>query len=371
MSALGEEIVEGVLLAPPDPARRLVTALRAIPLRRAALTLARWIVIYLAALVVFGAFAAARGADPLAMYASMWGGTLASAYGFGQVLERAGPFLLTAMAVALPARAGLVNIGGEGQIMIGAAAAGGVALGLGDHVTGSAALLLMGAAGALAGAAWAAIAAVLRVVGNVNEAISTLLLNYVGADVLSYLVYGPWRDAAGNGQPASRPLPAADSLPALPGLDAHIGFLLAVVITAAVAILLVRTRWGFSLRVVGGNREAARRSGLNVPLLVLGAMLAGGALAGLGGMIHFSGLEGQLRPGVAAGFGYTGFLASWLARHRPGPVVLASGLLAVIVVAGDSLQITSHLPGAAVNVLMALVLLAALADQRRRAPEKS
>jgi ABC-type uncharacterized transport system permease subunit len=323
-----------------------------------------WGGMYLAALVVFGAFTALRGADPFSMYHAMWEATVVNAYGRGQVLDKAAPFVLTGLAVAVPARAGLVNIGGEGQIVIGVTAAGGVALALGTHVTGTPALLLMGFAAALAGAAWAAIATVLRLVGNVNEAIATLLLNYVGADVLSYLVYGPWRDAAGNGQPAARPLPPGDALPQL-GSYAHIGIVVALVAAAGVAFALKRTSWGFMLRCVGGNQVAARRAGLKVAWLMLSAMLVGGALAGLAGMIQFTGLEGQLRPGIAATFGYTGFLASWLARHQPGKVVLAAGLLAAIAVAGDSLQITSHLPGSTVNILMALILLAMLATRVR------
>jgi simple sugar transport system permease protein len=282
------------------------------------------------------------------------------------VLDKAAPFILAGLAVAVPAKAGLVNIGGEGQIVIGATAAGGVALALGDRATGISSLLLMALAAAGAGAAWAGLAAVLKLAGNVNEAISTLLLNYVGADLLSYFVYGPWRDAAGNGQPAARPLPGPDRLPHL-GSYSHIGILIAVIAAVVVAFALTRTSWGFALRCVGGNPVAARRAGLSVGLLLLTAMLVGGALAGLAGMVQFTGLEGQLRPGIAATFGYTGFLASWLARHQPTKVVLAAGLLAAIAVAGNSLQITSHLPGSTVNILMALVLLAMLAVRTRPA----
>ena len=327
----------------------------------------RWVIVAMSALVIFGAFVSTRNVDPIAMYQGMWDGIFTGGYGVAQVLDKAAPFLLAAMAVALPARAGIINIGGEGQLVVGAAAAGGVGLFLGTHLSGLPAVILMAVAGAGAGALWAGIAALLKVYGNVNEAISTLLLNYVGADVLSSLVYGPWKDVAGNGQPASKPLIAADALPLLPGMQAHDGIIVALLVVGATASVLAWTRWGFSLRAVGGNTEAARRAGLPVALLIISALLAGGALAGLGGMLQFTGLEGQLRPGLGATFGYTGFLASWLARHQPGRLVLASLLLSGIVVAGNSLQITSHLPGAAVNVLMALVLLAVLAQKARQA----
>jgi simple sugar transport system permease protein len=337
------------------------------PSKRLLVEVGRWAVVFVSSLVIFGAFVALRHVNPLSMYRAMWDSTITNRYGVGQVLVKAAPFILAALAVAVPARAGIINIGGEGQLVIGATAAGGVGLALGTHVTGVPAMVVMAVGGAAAGAVWAGLAAVLKLAGNVSEAISTLLLNYVGADVLSYLVYGPWKDKAGNGQPAAKPLPHADFLPKVHILKAHAGILIAVAAVIVVGWALTRTRWGFALRVVGGNGEAARRAGLAVAGLTLSAMLVGGALAGLGGMVQYAGIEGQLRPGLAVGYGYTGFLASWLGRHHAGKVALAALLLATIAVAGDSLELTSHLPGGAVNVLMALVLLAVLAKPQAAA----
>jgi general nucleoside transport system permease protein len=132
-------------------------------------------------------------------------------------------------------------------------------------------------------------------------------------------------------------------------------------------VLFSFTSWGFRLRVVGGNAEAARRSGLNVGALLISAMAVGGALAGLGGLTQLAGAEFKLRSGFVAGYGYIGFLASWLGRHRPGPVVLSSFLLSAIVIGGDSLQIDSGLPAASVNILMALILLMVFGFGRRKA----
>ena len=130
--------------------------------------------------------------------------------------------------------------------------------------------------------------------------------------------------------------------------------------------LLRSTRWGFELQVVGGNREAARRAGLSVGLLLLSAMLVGGALAGLGGFTQLAGAEFKLRPGFIATYGYIGFLASWLARHHPIRVAFAATFLAAIAVSGDSLQLDSGLPAASVNILMALVLLGVFGWGSRR-----
>lgn len=351
---------------PKEPrARRLSPAV----LLRVARGTVFWIAMYTAALAIFGLFAATRDVDPIAMYQAMWDATVTNSYGLGQVLSRAAPFILAALAVAVPARAGLINIGGEGQIVLGATAAGGVALALGGNGGTVPALVLMGLAGMAAGGAWAGLAAVLKVKGRVDEAISTLLLNFVAFQVLNYLIFGPWKDSAGNGQPASELLAADHKLPVIESLHTHVGIVIALVVTLGVGLLLWRTQWGFALRCVGGNQEAARRAGLPVGRLLITAMLVGGALAGLAGMIHYAGLEGQLRPGLAATFGYTAFLASWLARHQPGRVVVAAVALAAIAVAGDTLQISSNLPGAAVNVLMAVVLLVVLSH--RRTPAKA
>jgi len=147
----------------------------------------------------------------------------------------------------------------------------------------------------------------------------------------------------------------------------HAGIVVALVATAVIFALLRWTSWGFRLRVVGGNPEAARRAGLPVSGLLLSAMLVGGALAGLGGMVHFAGAEFKLRPGMTLNFGYIAFLAAWLARHEPLKVAGAALLLAAIAIGGDSLQVDSGLPAAAVNVLMGLVLVAVMGRGRFRA----
>ena len=206
----------------------------------------------------------------------------------------------------------------------------------------------------------AGLAALLRLTVKVNEAISTLLLNYVALDLLLYLIYQPWKDPHGSGQPATRPLADRAKLPVFSGSVVHIGLTVAVIAAIGVWLLLHRTRWGFQLSVVGGNPEAARRAGMPVARLILGAMLLGGALAGLAGMVHFAGVEYKLRPGLTTNIGYIGFLASWLARHRPVPVLIASLTFAAITVAGDSMQIDSGLPSATVNILTGLVLVAVL-----------
>lgn len=317
----------------------------------------RWVLALGGAAVLFGLLVLTKGAEPFTVYRSMWT-TITSSTAVDGILLKATPLVLVAIAVAVPARAGLVNVGGEGQLVIGGVAAAGVSLAVDGALPGAIVLVLMILAGAAAGAAWAAIAAGLRLRVGINEAVSTLLLNYLAINVMSFLIYDRWKDANGSGQPATRPLPVGERFPLLGSSSVHAGLLVAVGAVAVIWWVLRSTRWGFQLRVVGGNPEAARRAGISVGMTLLSAMVVGGALAGLGGVTQLAGAEFKLRPGFLLTYGYVGFLASWLARHRPVPVALGALALAAISVSGDSLQLDSQLPAATVNVLMALLLLA-------------
>ena len=332
-------------------------------------SLARRLSSWVLALALFCLLVVIKGKNPLAALWDMVHAT-ADTRSMGDVLVRATPFVFAGLAVAIPARAGMVNVGGEGQIVIGAVAAAGVGLALDQDASGALVIVLMLLAAAVAGAAWSAIAALMRTALKVPEAITTLLLNYVAFDIMLYLIYDAWKDPKGTGQPTSRPLADGAHLPIISGNRVHLGIVFAAVAAVGIWLALSRTSWGFRLRVVGGNGEAARRAGLPVNRLMLSAMAAGGALGGLAGMVHFAGAEFSLRQGMTAGFGYTAFLASWLGRHQPLKVVIGSLLLAFLAVGGSSLQIDSGLPAATVNVLMALVLLAVLVNAAARGRAK-
>ncbi|GAA3579515.1 ABC transporter permease [Nonomuraea rosea] len=326
----------------------------------------RWAGALAGALVLFALLLLVKGADPVAVFAGMVTSTLTSPPSLEQIVIKAAPLILAALAVVVPARAGLTNVGGEGQVVIGAVAAAGVGLALDRQVAGPLVLVLLLAGGALGGALWAGVAAVLRITTGVNEAVSTLLLNYIALDVLLYLIYEPWKDTTGSGQPVTRSLEVAARLPLVGGTAVHAGIVLALLAAAGVWLVLRRTAFGFRLGVVGGNAEAAARAGLPVRALLLSAMLIGGVLAGLAGAVHLAGQEFELRPGITTNLGYVAFLASWLVGHRPLPVVGAALLVAAITVAGDSLQLDSGLPAATTHILTGLVLLAVLGWTRRK-----
>jgi general nucleoside transport system permease protein len=331
-------------------------------------TVVRWAAALGGAVLIYSAFLAARGADPIDALRAMWESSFGDATGLGETLIRAAPLLLGALAVVIPARAGLFNIGGQGQMVFGAIGSFAMSSALDGVLPQAITLVLMAVGGAVAGAAWAAIPAILRLATGANEAITSLLLNYVAGLVLTWLVFEPWKDPASLGQAYSEELDARSRLPILWGERVHAGILLAVVAAFAVWWLLRWTRWGFRLRVLGGNPEAAHRAGFNVRDLAVAAMLAGGALAGLAGMIELSGVEARLRPEMLAGYGYIAFLASCLARHHPLKVMASSLALAAILVGGFGLKISAGLSGAAVNVLMALVLLAVLGFAQKKVP---
>ena len=325
--------------------------------RRLAESTIRWVVALGGALVIFGAVIGMRGVNPLAAYQEMLS-TLLSVNSVSDILIKATPIILAALAVAVPARAGLTNVGGEGQLVLGGVAAAGAVNVLGGSLPTAVLLPAMLIAAAAAGALWAGFAGLLRESLRINEAVTTLLMNYLAIDLMSFLIYDAWKDPLGSGQPASVELPLNARLPLIGTSKVHLGLVIAVVATGLVWAVLRFTSWGFRLRVVGGNPEAARRAGYKVGSLVIGAMLVGGALAGIGGFTQLAGAEFKLRGGFLLQYGYIAFLASWLARHHPVRVAFAAAVLAALTIAGDSLQIDSGLPAASVNILMALVLLA-------------
>ncbi|MBO9532133.1 MAG: ABC transporter permease [Solirubrobacteraceae bacterium] len=285
------------------------------------------------------------------------------------VLIRCCPLLLTALAVTIPARTGLVNVGGEGQFFLGALGAAVVASGLSESTPSLVAIVLIALGGMVFGALWAGLAALLKVASGVNETISTLLLNYVAALIVAYAVTGPLQDPEAANFPIGAPIPDSARLPLIG--DVHVGVIVALVCAVGVSWLLARTRWGFKARAAGGNPIAALRGGLPVASLIVGALLLGGLLAGLGGALEVMGPDGRLRQGLGVGFGFLGFLASWLALHRPGWVVASVVLIASISVGGDSLQIDLSLPATSVYVVTATVLLVVLGWRGNRTGEQS
>ena len=320
----------------------------------------RWALLVVSVVVIFSAFLIAKGAQPAEVLRSMWQTALGSPDSVGETMIRATPILLAALAAAVPARAGLFNLGGEGQLLMGAVGTFVVADRLGGAAPSVVTLLLMAVGGALFGAAWALLPAMLKVFTKTNEAISSLLLNYIAGLIVTWLCFVPWKDPQSLGQAYSRELEGPERFPVIWGQRVHAGIFVGIAAAVILWLVLGRSTWGFKLKVLGGNPSAARRAGLAVGGLSIAALVVGGSLAGLGGMIEVAGTEGRLRPDLLAGVGFIGFLASWLAKHDPLKAIGAAFLLGAIAVGGSGLKITAGLSGAAVNILMALVLFAVL-----------
>ena len=317
------------------------------------------------AFVIFAAVLLAAGKDPIRAYRDILSSTLVDRYGFSEVLVKMIPLMLTALAVAIPSRIWLINIGGEGQLYMGALFATWAATYF-AALPAWELLPLVAALGFLGGGLWAAISGVMRAYGWVSETISTLLLNYVAILIVSFFVFGPWKDPESANYPQTAEFVAAARLPTFFGTRVHLGLLIALVAFIVYHVVLTRTRWGLEIRAMGGNMEAARRSGIAIGRYVLVLMFIGGGLAGLAGVGEVSAIQGRLRPSLSPGYGYTGFLISWIAGGNPYGIVAAALLMAVITAGGDVLQMAHRLPGSVVNILMALMLFVVLA--RRRVP---
>jgi simple sugar transport system permease protein len=306
------------------------------------------------ALVAFTALLAVTGRDPFDAYAKVFRGTLGSRVGLAEIGVRMVPILLTALAAAIPARLGLINVGGEGQLYLGAWAATAMALFVGGPIWSL--LPLMMAAGFAGGAFWAGTAMLLRHWRGVNEVISTLLMNYIAVLFVNVFVFGPWKNPAGFNYPYTRDFDAGAVLPSLFDSRLHAGIVLPLAAVVLAHLVLTRTRWGFNMRAIGGNAEASKRRGIPVARYMAAAVLVGGGVAGVAGMVEVSGVQHHLRPGISNGLGMLGFLASWLADHNPVTIVATSFLLALVSVSGDLLQFSADLPSAAMNVLVGLIL---------------
>lgn len=320
-------------------------------------------VIPLAALIVgmalFSVFIALVGKSPVQLYETMWRGGFGSWFSIQNSLSRAAPLLLAALCVALPARLGLVVIGGEGAIVLGgvAAAAIGVAA---NGAPAFLVILLMGAAGVVAGGIWIGAVGALRHYRAVNETISSLLMAYIAIALMNHLVEGPLRDPASLNKPSTEPLADAYRIGNIPGMDVHWGLVVGILACVLSWLLIEKTRWGFAARIAGGNVRAAQVQGLAVGPLIVGFTGLAGGFAGLAGMLEVGAVQGSANASLAAGYGYTGILVAFLARHNPLAIIPVAFLLGGIGASGGLIQRRMDLPDATVLVLQGMLFVVIL-----------
>jgi simple sugar transport system permease protein len=318
------------------------------------------------AFIIFAVVLLIFGKNPLKAYTDIFSTTLGSTYGFSEMLVKMIPLVLTAVAVAVPSRVWLINVGGEGQLYIGAMFTTWGALTLSGLPAWLLLPLLFGL-GFLGGGLWGSLAGALRARGWVSETISTLLLNYVAILLVNFLVFGPWKDPESANYPQTAEFVEAAVLPAFGHTRVHLGFVFAGASLILFHWVLSRTRWGLEMRAMGSNPEAARRNGIPIGRYIILLMFIGGGIAGVAGMSEVSAIQGRLRPSLSPGYGFAGFLISWMAQGDPLGIVAAAFLLALIASSGDILQMAQGLPGSVVNILMALILFVVLARHGRKA----
>jgi simple sugar transport system permease protein len=275
--------------------------------------------------------------------------------------------MLTALCVALPARAGLTVIGGEGALVLGGLAAAALAHAL--PLAGWPGSVAVCAAGALAGAAWIVLAGGLRQWRGVNETISSLLLAYVAIGLFKHLVEGPLRDPSSLNKPSTYSLADSLRIGGIAGSDVHWGLVLGVLACVAAALWLRWTPSGFSVRVVGGNLRAAQLVGLPATRLILLACALGGAAAGLAGAVEVAAVHTNANASLIAGYGYAGILVSFMARHHPLAIVPVAILFGGFAAAGSLLQRRLGLPDASVLVLQGIAFVLILASEALRDTE--
>lgn len=319
-----------------------------------------------AAVALFGVFAAvAAGSSPPEVWAVLYQGAFGSWFSWQNTLQRAAPLMLTALCVALPARAGLVIIGGEGALVLGglAAAALPYAVALPENLFGTVAVCL---AGMVAGALWIMLAGALRQYRGINETISSLLLAYVAIGLFKHLVEGPLRDPASLNKPSTNALAEGLRIGGIAGSDVHWGLALGVAACVVLALWLRWTPTGFSVRVVGGNPRAAQLVGLPATRLVLLACALGGACAGLAGAVEVAAVHTSANASLIAGYGYAGILVAFIARQNPLAVIPVAILFGGFGAAGSLLQRRLGLPDASVLVLQGIAFVLILASEALR-----
>ncbi len=301
------------------------------------------------------------GKDPLKGLQVFFWEPVRTPYAIGELLLKATPLLLIALGLAVCFRSNVWNIGAEGQFVLGALAAGGVALLAGPDSGAwmSAAVLL---AGVMGGMAWAGITALLRDRFHANEILVSLMLVYVAVQLLGYFVYGPWKDPLGYNFPQTKTFEAAARVPRLfDGSRLNLGLPLALALAAGIWAYLFRTLSGFSLQVGGLAPAAARFAGFSSRRALWLVLLLSGGLAGLAGALEVAGPTGQLTPYVPAGYGFAAIIVAFVGRLHPAGIVLSSLLMSLFYIGGELAQSRLGLPKSITGVFQGLLLFSLLA----------
>lgn len=314
----------------------------------------------MSALMACALFILILGHNPLNVYASMVEGALGNSYRFKEVIAKTIPLVVTSLGVSVAFRMKFWNIGGEGQIYMGAFAASLVAFGL-KGLPAPVMLAAMAAAGIAGGAIWAVIPGFFKARFGTNETLFTLMMNYIALKWITHLQYGPWKDPGAKGFPKIAKFPENAIMPQVLGV--HIGWIIALLLVVAVYIFIHHTKKGYEVSVVGESENTARYAGMNVRKIIISAVIISGGLCGLAGMIQASAINKTLEVGLTAGVGFTAIITSWLAQLSAPLIVVVSFLFAAMVQGGEFIQAAFQIPQSAALVLQGMILFFILGSE--------
>jgi simple sugar transport system permease protein len=300
------------------------------------------------------------GVNPLYALAKIFSDSFGSFYGIKETITKAIPLILVGGGLALAFRAKFWNIGAESQLLMGAIFGTWVGLNWGPHLPPAIIVPLMFLAGFIGGALWGLIPAILKIKFSINEVITTLMLNYICNQFMTLLIVGPWRGKTKYGFPYTDDLPASATLALIPGSRIHYATLLVALATVIVlGIMIYKTRFGYEVRVIGENPDAAKYSGIDFFKTTLIIMAISGGAAGLAGVGEAAGIHHYLSypESISSGYGYTAIIVAWLAKLNPLYVILSALFFAGILVGGDAIQISLGLPAATVQIFNGTLLV--------------
>lgn len=318
------------------------------------------------ALIIGGVVLAVAGGDPLRTYAHIARASFGSLGVFSDTIVKATPLILVGLACSVAFRMRLWNIGAEGQFFLGAFGASAVVLLpiLPAETSPWIFIPVMALAGILAGALWGLIPGYLKARYNVNEIISTLMMNYIAVAWNNFFIFAVWSEGGFQMSPMfprnawlPRLADFAAQFPVLRGLTTHLGLVLAVLAAVVVWFILYRSRWGYEIRLIGDNPKAANYAGLNITRNTVLVMMFSGALAGLAGMSEITGVVHRLQGAISPGYGFTGIIVAWLAKLNPLVVVVVSVLFGALILAGREIQ-----PSGIPKMIQGIILVSLIAS---------
>ena len=301
------------------------------------------------------------GFNPLVVFKEIVLGAVGTQMRIQQTIIKAIPLLITSLGILVAFKMKFWNIGGEGQIMMGAFGASLVALNIPSALPAPLALLAMAAAAIVCGGIWAFIPAFFKAKFGTNETIFTLMLNYIAIKWVTYLQYGPWKDPESQGFPKIANFNDNAVIPSLFGV--HIGWIIAIILVILVHIFINHTKKGFEITVVGESIETARYAGMNIKSIIITSMLISGGLCGLTGMVQASAIERTLTASLSGGYGFTAIITTWLGRLSAPIILVVCIAFAVLLQGGTYLQIAMAVPSAVADMIQGIILFFVLGSE--------